>query len=162
MNTYTISLSSDSTEYKSTLPTVELLDQTRIELILTDIYSKVVPAYLKIDWGDGKVDTVDNDIYQNTSTNTIKENNVLVETYTHIYDPSAYALYKRFTVQVYIMYRNLKYCLITIPFSLRSYDFFESIVDLNLINTNILPTENNDKEYQLLTTKNNSIVELRT
>jgi hypothetical protein len=128
-----------------------------------NVYSGSIPVYLKIDWGDGVTELFDNDIFHNLDVynSPVVGNKLLTDLYTHVCYPSTTSLYKSFNVQVLIVYNDSNYNLFTIPITIRTYDYFETIYDINLINVNILPTSTNSKEFQLITKKDNSIIEFR-
>lgn len=164
MNTLTISLSSSNTSTVETLTEIELADHTKIYLDLDSIYSKLIPIFLIIDWGDGKRETIDNDLYttlERQDINIFNPNPILNTVYTHEFFPSSTALYVKYNIQVLIFYSNSQYSVFTIPLTLITNEYFESIGDLELINVNILPYSNNPKEYQLKTSTDNHLIELR-
>lgn len=164
MNSITIPLYSNSTSYSYTTNVYKLIDCSEIILNLNGIYSGAIPIYLKIDWGDGTIQLFDNDIYQNLNiyNSPIIYNKILNDTYSHVCYPSSTALYKSFNIQVLIMYNDSNYTIITVPIRVRTYDFFETIYDVDLVNVNILPTPTNTKEFQLMSKKDNSIIEFRS
>jgi len=165
MNTYTVSISSASSNIIQTLPQIDLDDFTELSLNISGIYSNIIPIFIKIDWGDGLPILYDNDVYTTTTASNVNiaNNNTVLNTIysTKIY-PSSTSLYKNLYVQLYISYSNGDYSWFKLPVSVRTYDFFESIGDLQLNNVNILPMEGNPKEYQLSTFVDNTILELRS
>lgn len=155
MNNYTITLSSNATSHIEVLDTVILNDHTTVVINVQSVYEGILPAYMKIDWGDGKIISVDNDIPLNdrTKVNLFVTSSLLNDSYTHEYYPSSTSLYKQLSAQVLITYPNSEYAWFIIPISIRTYDYFESIYDLSLTHTNILPIENNSKQHILLSSK---------
>jgi hypothetical protein len=164
MNSKTIYISSNSSSTVETLDTIFIDDLTEVSLDLTGVYSGVIPIYLKLDWGDGDIETYDNDIYQVITAdniNIINNNTMFTTLYTKKVYPSSTKLYKNIHVQVYVGYSNGESSTFLIPLSIRTNDFFGSIGDLKLINVNLLPHDENPKEYQLSTFVDNTIIELR-
>jgi hypothetical protein len=165
MNTHTTTIASSSTNIVTTLPEISLDDFTELTLDLSEIYSEVIPIFLKIDWGEGDIVIYDNDVYveiDNTNVSIINYNTVFNTRYTKKIYPSENTLYKNLHIQLYVKYSNGDYSWFKLPVSVRTYDFFEAIGDFKLVNVNILPVEGNPKEYQLTTFMNNTIVELRS
>lgn len=161
MNYTTVSLSSGSTNSVIMWPLVELEDHTQLNLQLTDINEDYVPLYLKISWGDGKVETFDNNLYKKDK-NLIKIQKyspILLDSYAHEFFPSSYANYKELSAQVLLEYSNGNSTWIVIPIRIRTYDYFESVSGLELVNTNILPLSSNASEHQLKASVNNQLIE---
>jgi hypothetical protein len=123
---------------------------------------KFLPIFMKIDWGDGSYNTYDNDVFVKSrdKINIFKISPILTNTYIKEYYPSDSALYKNLTAQILIEYSNGDHTWVTIPINIRSYDYFESIYDLNIVNTNILPVSSNSLAYQLKTSEGGFIIEL--
>lgn len=163
MNLYTLNLSSNSTSYITHVGQIEFDDFTRLTLDLSDIVEPVLPVYVKIDWGIGNSVLYDNNIYRSGSNqiNIVKYSPILTDTYSNDYYPSETALYKSLSSQVLIRYSNGDITYIVIPIRIRTYGYSESIGDLNLINTNILPIEINVSEHQLKTDVDGYILDLR-
>lgn len=163
MNTYTISLSSNNTSTYTQLDVQSIIDYSLITLDLDNVYSKIIPLFLRIDWGDGVVDTINNDIFGISSKENINIFNpmpVLNTPQKHYFYPST-TLYTEYTIQVSLYYSNGEQSIFIIPLKVISSDYHESIKDMLLVNVNILPDENNSKEYQILTEFDNQIVEFR-
>lgn len=163
MNTYTLNLSSPSTNYVFANPLLEFEDHTRLTLTLDSVNEVILPVFLKIDWGDGTSESFDNDLFQQgrTKVNIFRFSSILTETYSKDYYPSNTALYKSLTAQVFIDYSNGNNVWFLIPIKIRTYDYFESIYDLKLTNTNILPYAGNPTTHQLITGKDGTIIEVR-
>lgn len=164
MNSTTIYLSSNSSSHIETSDMIYLNDHTKVNIDLSSIFSKIIPIFIKIDWGYGDIETIDNDLYEfpdRENVNIFNRNTLLNTIYSYNYYPSSTSLYKELFLQVLIMYSNTEYSWFVVPISIKTDDFFESIYDLNLKNVNILPKTNNPKEYQLIASKTTQLVELR-
>ena len=162
MNIINISLSSNNQQYISTLNTVLIYDHTNFIINLDNIYNKIVPIYMSIDWGDGSdIKNYDNDLSMSNRVD-VTLGTLFKTTYGHQYYPSPTSLYRNLTAQVYIEYCDGLYNWFTIPLKIRTSDYFESIYDMELIHTNIIPTSNNPKEHQFLTNVGNYCIELRS
>lgn len=164
MNNLTINLSSNSSQYTKVLNYSQLIDHTLVNVSVDYIYDKIIPIYMKIDWGDGNSKIYDNDLSltERSDTNIFRIGTLLNNSYSHEYYPSATSLYKTLTAQVYIEYCNGSFNWFMIPMEIRTMDYFESIYDIELVHTNILPSSNNPKEHQFLTTRGNYCIELRS
>lgn len=162
MNSYSISLSSNTTSMVKHLSTLKFDDFTQLSIDISNISEKILPMYITIDWGDGKeLEIYDNNIYvKGRVNNPLKLSPVLLRSYNYNYYPSSHALYKSLSAQVLINYINGDESWFVIPIQIRTYDYLESLGDLKLLNTNILPISGNPVEYQLMATKNNQIIEL--
>ncbi len=162
MNSVTINLSSSDTEYDYTYSQFDFDDYTELALDPTLLIENYVPTYLKIDWGDGTIETFDNDIYdvRRQNVNLFKTSSVLRETYRHRYTPGS-TLYKSLTAQVFLNYTDGGNTWIKIPIRIRSYGYFESIYDLDLRNTNIVPLSTNIKQHQFISEATRHTLELR-
>jgi hypothetical protein len=161
MNTYTIALSSNTTSHIETFPEITLEDYTSMTINLEDLTTRILPIRVTIDWGD-KIEVYDkNNIYYNTSLTNNSIDRPLFGDYSHEYPPSSSSLYKRLSAQVLVNYSNGNYSWFIIPIKIRTYDYFESIGDLSLTNTNILPIEGNLKEHQFITSIGGYAIEMR-
>jgi len=162
MNTVTVSLTSSLTDYMRVLPTLVMDDHTKLTLNLEGLTEKVIPVYLKIDWGDGTSETHNNNIYNTArlEQNALVFNPIFAEYKTKEYYPSETCLYKCLTAQVFVNYANGDNNWHLIPIKIRTYDYFESIYDLKLDNTSILPTELNPKTHQFITKMGRVAIEM--
>ena len=165
MNTRTILLSTNSSSYNEVLDTVFLNDATRLNVVLGNVYEDVVPISLQINWGDDKILYYDTDLYKDYKTDSIineiiygKFSKILQDTYSFDYYPSTTHTYKITKAQFLIDYTDNNKSLITIPIQIRSSDYFESVGDLKMISTHVIP-EDNTKLHKFITQKNNYIVE---
>ena len=164
MNTYTLNLSTNSTSSYQVLNELKFEDHTKLILNFTNIDKTYLPFFLKIDWGFNNPIIIENDIY-NDITNQILEsnfNNVLFkDEISYEYYPSSTSLYKKLSAQVLVKYSNSEYSYFIVPISIRTYGYTESIGDMELLNTNILPTSDNNAEHQIKTSSSGYIIELR-
>lgn len=162
MNSININLSSNNTSFIGTIPLIEMDDFTRLNINVDNISERVLPIYIDIDWGTGDREHHDNDAYNIKNTiNLLNFNPILNNTYSYNYYPSETSLYKLLSAQVAIRYGNGDITWFLIPIKIRTYGYYESIGDLTLINTNILPSDDNSSEHQLKTLRDGYIIELR-
>lgn len=163
MNTYNLSLSSNTTNFTSHVKLLEFQDYTKLNIDLSGISDTIIPVYVKIDWGLGDVvELYDNNIYRTgrDNVNALNFSPVLTNLYSNEYKPSSYALYKSLSAQVLVNYTNGDNNWFVIPIKIRTYDYFESLGDLKILNTNILPISGNPVEYQLESTINKQLIEM--
>jgi hypothetical protein len=168
MNTKTLILSTTSSSYNKVMDTVILNDATVLNISLGDVYEDVLPISLQINWGDNNILYYDNDLYKVYRKESIipeviygKFSKILKDTYSFEYYPSKTATYKKMTAQFLIKYTNKDTTLITIPIEIRSADYFESVYDMKMISTHILP-EDGFKTHKFLTSKGNYVVEVES
>lgn len=160
MNTYTLYISSSSSSQIQTLPLLEMEDHSNLSINMETVYNEVIPLYLIINWGDGKEETFDNDVYGTKYDNQlslINYNPIFTTEHPHEYYPSATCLYKTMTIQILISYSDGHYSYFTQPIQIRTYDFYDSIGRMELLNVNILK---NKLEYQFRTS--DGMVEMKT
>ena len=163
MNTSILALSSTTTNQTEQVALISMDDNTTFTLDLSNVTEIVLPTYVKIDWGDGIVeDFNENNIYNNSreNINIFKFSPLLTNLYKHEYKPSSTSLYKNLSAQVLVNYSNGDVSWFIIPIQIRTYDYFEAIGDVKLVNTNILPISDNTKEHQLITTNGKVMIEL--
>jgi len=168
MNTETLILSTTSSSYIKVMDTLILNDATVLNVSLYNLYEDVLPISLQINWGDNNILFYDNDLYKIYKKESIipeviygKFSKILQNTYSFEYHPSKTATYKKMTAQFLIKYTNKDTTLITIPIEIRSADYFESVYDMKLISSHVLP-DNNVKTHKFLTDKGKYIVEVET
>lgn len=162
MNTYNITLSSNASNYSQILSTLHFDDYSKLSISLDNLFDGSVPIYMMIDWGDGVSESFDNSIESSRTHATVFTTNDLLNLiYTHDYYPSSITLYKQLSAQILITYMNGGVSFFVIPIQIRTYDYFESIYDIHLEHTNILPLENNQKEHYFSTVKDGYLIELR-
>lgn len=161
MNTYSIALSSNSYNYSQKLSTIYFDDYSELEIDPSNLYNGIVPIYMKIDWGDGNSETFDNPISRIGSATVFSTSVLFNTTYTHEYHPSPTTLYSQLSAQILITYMNGEFSFFILPIQIRTYDYFESIYDMHIKHTNILPLENNPKEHYFSTERDGYLIELR-
>lgn len=167
MNIYNISLSSDSMSTSSIEDELLFFDSTVFSVSLSGITEEQFPIFLKIDWGDGNTEKFDNIVFKNYRESSIipevlsgKFSSIIQNKYKHEYFPSTTSLYKNLSAQFYIEYGNRLYNWFVIPIRIRSGGYFETVGDLQLINTNILPLTSNSKQHQFITEEGGFLVEV--
>jgi len=163
MTTYNLNLSSDSTSNVKMLQLINFDDITDFSISFNNMDESFIPISIQIDWGDGNIDFYDNNvnIQDLTIVNNFNISPIFLNTYTHKYYPSINSLYKTLSGQILINYSNFDQSWVIFPIKIRTYDYFESIYDLKLVNTNILPYNNNPKQHQLITDVGKFLVEVR-
>jgi hypothetical protein len=163
MNTYNLNLSSNSTNYVKILPEVNFDDITNFTISFDHMDESFIPISINIDWGDANTEFYDNNVNQTglTLINNFNVSPIFLNTYTHKYYPSTNSLYKSLSGQILVKYSNFDQSWFIFPIKIRTYDYFESVYDLELINTNILPDIGNPKQHQLVTDIGKFLVEVR-
>jgi hypothetical protein len=162
MNTYTINLSSNSSNYSQKLSTTHFDDISKLEIIPHNLFSGSIPLYIVIDWGDGVSETINNSIESDRLAATVSTtHDMFYKTYSHEYYPSTNSLYKQLSAQILVFYMNGEFSFFVIPIQIRTYDYFESMYDIHLKHTNILPLEYNPKEHYFSTERDGYLIELR-
>lgn len=163
MNTYTLKLSTKNTTTISFLNEIVLDDYTELILNVERLSETYLPMYIKIDWGVGKSEIYDNNISKITpnTLNVINYSPIFTKKYSFEYYPSPIASYRSLSAQLLVKYVNGDVSWIVIPIQVKTMGYADSINDLTLINTNILPIEENNSEHQLKTLEGNYIIELR-
>jgi len=157
MTTHTIILPSNTSSYYEKLDDVNVDDRFILTLDFSFITEIILPVNMLINWGDGVIQNFDGVNVDSNDINIFKVSPLLVN-HSHIYNPSETSLYKCLSAQVLINYCNGDYTWFIIPITIRTYDYFESIGDVTLKNTNILL--DNKKEHQLLISKGGYTIEL--
>lgn len=163
MNIISSTLSAPNTNYTTVLPELVMDDYTCWCVSLSNIPESTPPLYVTIDWGDGsKRVEFDNDVYRDLHSGSSRVMSpVLYDIYTHEYFPPENTTYKRLSAQFLIHYPSEDIYIVQ-PIKIRAYGFMESISELTLINTNILPLSSNPAEHQLKTKTEGYIVEVRS
>lgn len=153
MNSYYLSITSNSTSARELKSEVIFDDFTALNISLSGLTESFVPIFLNIDWGDGNSQIFDNSLHKVYREDSIfnevlfgKFSSIYNRDYQHAYYPSASARYKSLTAQIYVEYANGQYSWFIQPISIVTRDYFESIYDIKLINTNILPVSSNRKQ----------------
>jgi len=160
MNNYSISLSSSSSNTIQTIPLFEMEDHSELSLDLSNLYNDIIPLYLQIDWGDGLTESFDNDIFGTRYDNELlfmNYNPIFTDIHNHEYFPSETSLYRTSTIQILINYSNGDITYFQIPIKIRTYDFYDAIGRISLINVNQIQSQ---LQYQFKS--NNGTVEAKT
>ena len=166
MNIQTIGFASSATALSSTLDEVKLYDLTSVTFILSGISESQVPLYLRVNWGDGNIETYENSFSKNYRVDSIipeilynKISSVLSNEISHIYYPSTSARYKLLSAEVNIEYINGDICSLIQPLKIITADYFESIGDMKHISTNILQLSGNNKQFMFSVEKGGFLIE---
>lgn len=167
MNFYTLSLSSNATSAVQVKSEITFDDHTTLRINLSGVTEQFVPVYLKLDWGDGQSELINNSLYKVYREESIlneviygKFSSVLNEDYAHAYYPSASARYKSLTAQVYLEYVDGNASWFVQPIKIITQDYFESIYDIKLIDTNILPLSSNSKQQRFSIDSGGFLIEM--
>lgn len=164
MSSYSLSLSTNSMSTVRLEDEIELFDRSNLTLKLSAITEEKYPLYLKIDWGDGELESYDNKIFKNYRVDSIipeilyGKQSYILQDYTHTYNPPQTSLYKMLTAQVLIEYPNYQKTWIKIPIKIRSGGFFDTIENLRLVNTEM--KLGSGKKYHLATDKDGFLIEI--
>jgi hypothetical protein len=164
MNTYQLNLTNSSTSSINILPRLVMNDLSTLVLNLTGMNETILPLFLKIDWGFGDTIIYDNNIYKIGKTQSIIDGHyspLFMDTYSNVYYPAPDSLSASLSAQVLVNYANGHVSYFLIPIIVKTYNYSQSIGDLTLINTNILPVEGNLSEHQLKTLSGGYIIEIR-
>ncbi len=164
MNTYYLYLSTSSVSATLMTPEVEMDDLSTLILNLTGLNETILPLFLKVNWGIGESIIYDNNIYKIGKNQSIIDGHyspLFMDSYSNIYYPSPTTEYLYLSAQLLVTYATGHITRFTIPIKIRTYTYAESIGDLTLINTNILPVEANLSEHQLKTLSGGYIIEMR-
>lgn len=165
METFTISLSSGTTNHMETTAVVELYPNMTLLLDTIDIYNDVYITRVRVDWGDGS------DIYENDGSHRMiyREDSIIDEVLYgvdniqainhHTYKPATDTLYKLLTAQAAVEYSNGDMSIFNIPISVKAEGFYDVIDDLNIVDTNIIDVESNNINYILSTLGDGYIIE---
>lgn len=169
MNFKSISLSSLSSNHIEQSLEYSLDDVTNLSFDLSGVDESTMPTTLQISWGDGIVDVHNNSFFKDYKTESIfpeilygKFSKLLSKKYSHVYYPSQSCLYKKLTAQVQMDYIDGSTSLWLVPLKIRSYDYFESVYDLKLIDTKILPLTSNNKEFTFSTDSGGFLVQMHS
>lgn len=153
MNYYTLSVASTATSAVEIKPEVVFDDHTTLIINLSGATETFIPIYLKLDWGDGENEVISNSLYKVYREESIlteviygKFSSILNNSYMHAYYPSTSARYKSLSAQVYIEYSNGNFSWFVQPIKIITRDYFESIYNMKLLNTTILPIVGNTKQ----------------
>lgn len=167
MNSYVLSLSSNSTSAVEVKQEITFDDYTTLRINLSGLTESFVPIYLKLDWGDGVDEIINNSLYKVYREDSIlneviygKFSSVLNEDYLHSYYPSASARYKSLSAQIYVEYADGQFSWFVQPIKIVTRDYFESIYDIRLISTNLLPLSTNNKQQHFSIDSGGFLIEM--
>lgn len=164
MNTKTLYLSSTNSSLYDVSEELELEDHTNFIIDLSKIYNKILPSFIKIDWGDGTdSEMYDNDMYilDRKEANAFSYIPAFSKTYSHEYYPSSTSLYLNLSAQVLINYVNGDFYWNIIPIKVRTYDYFESLLDVKLEKNLLLPTYPEKTKIFMKEAKNGYLLQLQ-
>jgi hypothetical protein len=163
MNTSFLSLSSSTTSLNETLPVIHLDDYTNLWVFLSGMSETLLPISLEVNWGDGgAVENYENDILQTTNIIEDRYSSIFFNSYNHEYTPAIDTSSKSLTATYIIKYFNNNECIFNVPIEIINKNYTNSIEDMYLVNTIILPDENNSKIHQFVTKIGGYMVEMRT
>lgn len=158
MNTYTINLSSNSTNFYEHREMLKMMDFSKLVVNFENISETYLPIYLKIDWGDGNVESFDsNPISENV--NAFKRSDIYDIERLHEYYPSSSSLYKQLTAQFLIKFSSGDFFWSIQPIEIRNYDYYESIQDLEI--AHVETDENDSKRIYFKTEKDSYILKFK-
>ena len=157
MNYREISFTTAATAISAVNPLVELDDLTTVAFVLSGITEEFTPTTMTISWGDGSVNNFDNSVFKNYREVSIfgevlygNFSSLFAVDYLHSYAPSVSARFKSLSAEIMIEYSNGDVTSIIQPLRVLSEDYYETIGDVTLINTNILPLSSNPKQHMLV------------
>jgi hypothetical protein len=142
-------------------------DFTTLHISLSGLTEIFVPIYLKIDWGDGE-----NESFSNTLHKVYRKDSILNEVmygkfssifsgeYAHTYYPSSTARYKNLSAQIYVEYSDGSFSWFVQPIKIVTRDYFESIYDIKMLDTNILPVSSNRKIHHFSIDEGGFLIEM--
>jgi hypothetical protein len=164
MNTAYITLSSNSSNFTTTLRELSVIDTTTLYVNLSNVSEVTLPLYLDIQWGDGKSVFEENDVF---SDDSYENNFITLNRYTsffykihnNTYYPSGTSLTKRLTAVCKMKYCNNNVSTFNIPILIRNGDYNSTIEDVYLVNTIY---NSNKKIHQLLTKRDGYVIEVET
>lgn len=166
MNTVDIPFNTIFTSLTTVNDSVTFEDLTTAVFILSGITEDLTPISLTISWGDGSVDKYENSVFKNYRETSIfgevlynKFSSIFAEHYTHIYSPSVSARFKKLSAEVMVEYSNGDIASLIQPIEITSGDFYETIGDVKLIKTNLLPLSGNNKQFMLATEIDGFLIE---
>lgn len=156
MKTYTASFSTNSYISQGTYiienSDIYLKGETEVTIDLTEIDESV--TYVKnitIDWGDGSDETTNSlNLVKDYYTETIipevlynKDVSVCTQ-YTHTYLPNAAAYFTKYQCVITMTFLNDFVGRIYIPFYVAQASYYDSVDDLFILNSQILPLSSNN------------------
>jgi len=152
MNTFSITLSSNTSSTSITTNEVYLTDLTTLYVNLTNISIENLPKDISISWGDGS-------IVETYSTKLTDFSILTGSSYSHIFYPSTDTLTKNISCQLTVSYiKSLASCTFTIPVTIIAPSYYNKINDLILLQSNIID-ENNSILFTFGSISDGSIIE---
>lgn len=170
INTKTISISSDTASITSVSPLSYVSDITTIEIDMSNIYNDKLIYRRLIDWGDRSPiqETLATPVKDYRVDSIIPEiiygdfSNILYKDTSHVYVPSLSADVLSLTAQVLIEYMDTSTGLFYIPICIYSGSYYDSIGDLNIIHTNLIPISSNNINFVFSAEETDHIIEATT
>lgn len=164
MNTAYITLSSNSSNFTTTLPELSVIDITTLYVNLSNVSEVTLPLYLDIQWGDGKSTFEENDVfsddsYKNNFITLNRYTSFFYKTHNNIYHPSGTSLTERLTAVCKMKYCNNDVATFNIPILIQNGDYDSTIEDVYLVNTIF---NSGKKIHQLLTKRDGYVIEVET
>ena len=167
MNTYVLTLTSDSSSGSYSRSTVDLFDLTELSLDLSDVYSNIFPNYVAIRWGDDSaLEEPEVTIYRNYKTQSIYpeiRNGAspvfFNEPYKHLFYPSDTALKKSMVLRVNVGYIDGNTSKFNIPLNVRTEGYHQNIGDIDLLNVSLLNNKDNKSIFTFLTKEDNFVIQ---
>jgi hypothetical protein len=167
MNSYTLNISSTTTGTTTYLTEIDLFDVTTFNLDFNNVTQPILATRLLLDWGDGSaVEEYEKSLYKNYRTSSIfseilygREGTLLTDTYSHIFYPSNKTLQLKLSSQIVIVFADNTQNRYIVPLNIRCGSFYETIYDLNLVDTNMLTISTNNINFVFTTTQDGYIIE---
>lgn len=167
MNTYYITLSSNSISTFQTLSENLLQDNSVLNISLSAIVETYPPLYVNIVWGDGVENLYYNDPIKNYKHDVIfpeitdeKYSKIFSQRFMKEYKAPQNTLYKNLTATITIAYLPNVVSTFNIPIKIRKNDYFEDFGDVSLNNVRLL--SNLSREYQFSAQKDDKLFEIKT
>jgi len=167
MNSYTLNISSTTTGTTTHYSEIDLFDVTSFNLNFDNVTQPILTTRLLIDWGDGsKVEEYQKSLYKTYRTTSIfseilygREGALLAKVYSHEYYPSTTTLQLKLSAQVVIGFADNTQNIFIIPLNIRSGSFYETIYDIGLAGTNMIPISTNNINFVFTTVQDGYIIE---
>ena len=169
MNTYTLLLCANTTSEVKYFYNIDLYDITYFSISLSAISESIPLKRIEIDWGDG-----DSSLFINRFTKAYREDSIFAELLygkfssifaediSHQYRPSQSSMYALLSCQILIEYIDGNHNKFIAPITLKSHEFHDSIGELYVLNTNLLPLTSNNVKMTFATQAGNQIIESTT
>lgn len=167
MNSYTFNISSTTTGTTVYYSEIDLFDVTTFNLNFDNVAQPILSTRLLIDWGDGsKTEEYEKSLFRSYRTTSIfsevlygREGALLEKVYSREYYPSNTTLQLKLSAQVVIVFANDAQNRYIIPLNIRCGSFYETIYDLGLADTNMLPISTNNINFVFTTVQDGYIIE---